>query len=63
MTLHLVSGFLGSGKTTAIAAAVQLLGAAGMKAAAIMNDQGRDLVDSGHLRALGVPTGGLPAES
>ena len=57
MTLHLVSGFLGSGKTTAIAAAVQLLGAAGMKAAAIMNDQGRDLVDSGHLRALGVPTG------
>jgi len=57
MKLHLVSGFLGSGKTTAIAAAVQLLGSAGMKCAAIMNDQGRDLVDSGHLRALGVPTG------
>ncbi len=57
MKLHLVSGFLGSGKTTAIACAVGLLRAAGSKTAAIMNDQGRDLVDTGHLRSLGVPTG------
>ena len=52
-----MSGFLGSGKTTAIATAVELLRAAGSRTAAIMNDQGRELVDSGHLRSLGVPTG------
>jgi hypothetical protein len=41
-----LGGFLGSGKTTLIIAAASLLQSRGMRVAAILNDQGRDLVDT-----------------
>ena len=50
MTLHLVGGFLGSGKTTAIRSACTLLQQRGASAAAITNDQGTLLVDTAFLR-------------
>lgn len=46
MQLHLVGGFLGSGKTTAIAAACKLLAARKLTAGVITNDQGKYLVDT-----------------
>lgn len=46
MKIHLVSGFLGSGKTTAIAAAAGLLSERQIKAGVVTNDQGKYLVDS-----------------
>lgn len=48
--LHLVGGFLGSGKTTAIRSACALLRQRGEAAAAITNDQGALLVDTAFLR-------------
>ena len=56
MNLHLVGGFLGSGKTTAIIAAARLLMASGQRVAIITNDQGKYLVDTAFFRAEGVPT-------
>ena len=50
MTLHLVGGFLGSGKTTAIGSACALLRQRGQAAAVITNDQGALLVDTAFLR-------------
>lgn len=50
MILHLVGGFLGSGKTTAIRSACALLRQRGEAAAAITNDQGTLLVDTAFLR-------------
>ena len=50
MILHLVGGFLGSGKTTAIRSACALLRQRGEEAAAITNDQGALLVDTAFLR-------------
>ena len=47
--LHLVGGFLGSGKTTAIGSACELLRDRGLRAAVVTNDQGDMLVDSGAL--------------
>ncbi len=47
MKIHLLSGFLGSGKTTAIHQAAQLLIQAGQKIGVITNDQGMILVDHG----------------
>jgi len=41
-----LGGFLGSGKTTLILAASRVLQAAGKRPAAILNDQGNDLVDT-----------------
>jgi CobW/HypB/UreG, nucleotide-binding domain len=41
-----VGGFLGAGKTTLILAAARILQQRGLRVAVIMNDQGRDLVDS-----------------
>ncbi len=41
-----VGGFLGAGKTTLILAAARLLLARGIRCAAILNDQGDDLVDT-----------------
>ena len=55
MDIHLVGGFLGSGKTTAIIAAAKRLGAAGRTVGVVTNDQGRYLVDSAFARAEGVP--------
>ncbi|HEX2868994.1 MAG TPA: GTP-binding protein [Ignavibacteriales bacterium] len=46
MKIHFVSGFLGSGKTTAIAAAAGLLSERKLKTGVVTNDQGKYLVDS-----------------
>ncbi len=55
MKIHLLSGFLGSGKTTAIHTAAGLLMRSGMKTGVITNDQGIRLVDSGFLAAGSIP--------
>jgi G3E family GTPase len=57
MLVHLVSGFLGSGKTTAIAGAARRFREAGSRVAAITNDQGSELVDSAFLESRGIATG------
>lgn len=49
-----VGGFLGAGKTTLILAAARVLEAQGRHAAAILNDQGADLVDTHLARASGL---------
>lgn len=53
--LHLVGGFLGSGKTTAIAAAAKLLAGRGERVGILTNDQGRYLVDTAFARSLELP--------
>ena len=50
MTVHLVGGFLGSGKTTAIHSACELLRQRGESASVITNDQGTLLVDTAFLQ-------------
>ena len=55
MQLHLVGGFLGSGKTTAIIGAARLLTAAGKRVGVVTNDQGRYLVDTAFFRS-NIPT-------
>ena len=52
-TLVLLGGFLGAGKTTLILTAARLLSALGLRAAAILNDQGGDLVDTELVRRNG----------
>jgi hypothetical protein len=52
-----VGGFLGAGKTTLILAAARLLLARGVKPAAILNDQGSELVDTRLAEASGVSAG------
>jgi Ni2+-binding GTPase involved in maturation of urease and hydrogenase len=54
--LHLVGGFLGSGKTTAIIGAVKVLLAQEKKVGVITNDQGKYLVDTAFFRLSDVPT-------
>ena len=54
--LHLVGGFLGSGKTTAIGSACELLRSRGRRPAAVTNDQGEVLVDTRLLAGAGIPT-------
>jgi Ni2+-binding GTPase involved in maturation of urease and hydrogenase len=54
--LHLVGGFLGSGKTTAIIGAVKVLLGQGKSAGVITNDQGKYLVDTAFFRLSDVPT-------
>lgn len=56
MKIHLVGGFLGSGKTTAIAAAAKQIVKEGKKVGIITNDQGKYLVDSQFLRLEDFPT-------
>ena len=56
MELHLVGGFLGSGKTTAIIQAARLLTKLGQRVGIITNEQGKHLVDTAFIRS-----GGLPA--
>jgi Ni2+-binding GTPase involved in maturation of urease and hydrogenase len=46
MKIHLVGGFLGSGKTTAIVNACKILSDSGIITSVITNDQGEYLVDS-----------------
>ncbi len=55
MKLHLVGGFLGSGKTTAIIQAAKLLMGQGQRVGVITNDQGRYLVDTAFFRLSAVP--------
>ncbi len=55
MELHIVGGFLGSGKTTAIAAAARTLMAGGQRVGIVTNDQGKYLVDTAFFRALKLP--------
>ena len=52
--LAVVGGFLGAGKTTLILAAARLLQQRGLRVAAILNDQGDDLVDTHYAGSLGV---------
>ena len=56
MLLHLVGGFLGSGKTTAIVQAAQLLISEGLKVGVMTNDQGKYLVDTAFVRLADLPT-------
>jgi Ni2+-binding GTPase involved in maturation of urease and hydrogenase len=55
MKIHLLSGFLGSGKTTAIRSACRLLLERGIRTAVITNDQGVRLVDADLFKHLGIP--------
>lgn len=54
MDLILTAGFLGAGKTTAIANAIAYLKVHDIQAAAISNDQGGLLVDTAYLKAQGI---------
>ncbi len=54
--LHLVGGFLGSGKTTAIANAARYLMQQGKRVGVVTNDQGKYLVDTAFMQAAEVPT-------
>ena len=56
----MIGGFLGAGKTTAIAAMAQKLRDAGLKVGLITNDQGRELVDTAMLRSRGFATEEIP---
>jgi Ni2+-binding GTPase involved in maturation of urease and hydrogenase len=56
MQLHLVGGFLGSGKTTAIIGAAKRLMARGARVGVVTNDQGRYLVDTAFVAGTNVPT-------
>jgi Ni2+-binding GTPase involved in maturation of urease and hydrogenase len=55
MKIHLIGGFLGSGKTTVITAAAKLLIGEGVRCSIITNDQGRYLVDSKYIQGFGIP--------
>jgi G3E family GTPase len=66
--LVVLGGFLGAGKTTAIAEFAKFLRARGQNAAVITNDHGSELVDSALLRAQGIfahaiEGGELPAKT
>ena len=56
MKIHLLSGFLGSGKTTAIQYASSALLREGIKTAVITNDQGTTLVDGDFFKSLEIPS-------
>lgn len=55
ISLHVVGGFLGSGKTTAIIGAAKALLAQGQRVGVVTNDQGRYLVDTAFFRSAMVP--------
>jgi Ni2+-binding GTPase involved in maturation of urease and hydrogenase len=52
----MIGGFLGAGKTTAVAALAQRLVQRGLRVGLITNDQGSELVDTAMLRARGFAT-------
>lgn len=54
-SLHLVAGFLGSGKTTAIINACKALTAENLRVGVITNDQGKYLVDTAFFRLADLP--------
>lgn len=55
MDLHIVGGFLGSGKTTTIIGAARHLTAQGKRVGVITNDQGKYLVDTAFVRLADIP--------
>ncbi len=55
MRVHFVGGFLGSGKTTAIAGACRLLVSRGFSVGVVTNDLGKLQVDSHFIKTLGFP--------
>lgn len=55
MKLHLVGGFLGSGKTTAIIEAAKILMKEGQNVGVVTNDQGKYLVDTAFVRLADLP--------
>lgn len=57
LKIHLLSGFLGSGKTTAIIQACRLLKNQNIPVAVITNDQGARLVDGDLFTHLDIPSG------
>ncbi len=56
----MIGGFLGAGKTTAVAALAQHLTRGGRRVGLITNDQGSELVDTATLRAKGFATEEIP---
>jgi G3E family GTPase len=56
----MIGGFLGAGKTTAVAALAQSLAARGLRVGLITNDQGSELVDTAMLRSKGFATEEIP---
>ena len=56
----MLGGFLGAGKTTAVARLAQQLTAQGLRVGLITNDQGRELVDTALLRSRGFATEEIP---
>lgn len=56
----MIGGFLGAGKTTAVAKLAQRLTDQGRRVGLITNDQGRNLVDTAMLRAKGFSTAEIP---
>src|SRR5687768_10964036 len=56
----MIGGFLGAGKTTAVARLAQRLTQRGLKVGLITNDQGRELVDTQMLRSKGFATEEIP---
>lgn len=56
-TIVPIGGFFGAGKTSLIVAAARLLHGRGVKAAAVLNDQGAELVDPSFVEANGIPAG------
>jgi Ni2+-binding GTPase involved in maturation of urease and hydrogenase len=56
MNLHIIGGFLGSGKTTAIINASNLLMQQGKVVGVVTNDQGNYLVDTNFIASKNIPT-------
>src|SRR6187551_247847 len=56
----MIGGFLGAGKTTAVATLAQRLTDRGLRVGLITNDQGSELVDTAMLRAKGFATEEIP---
>ena len=56
----MIGGFLGAGKTTAVAQLAQALTEEGLKVGLITNDQGSGLVDTASLRSKGFATEEIP---
>jgi hypothetical protein len=56
-TIVPIGGFLGAGKTSLIVAAARLLKGRGVRVAAVLNDQGAELVDTSFVEANEIPAG------
>ena len=56
----MIGGFLGAGKTTAVAKLARRLSAQGLRVGLITNDQGKNLVDTALLRSQGFATEEIP---